>query len=64
MATIRFCRRVNPQLTSSFSLGLTGGDNVDWQIPLRERILGAIFGFAMRLGGRGTGFVGFSKRKE
>ena len=56
---------VNPQVDlSNFSLGLIGGDNEDWQIPLRERILGAIFGFAMRLGGRGTGFVGFSKRKE
>ena len=56
---------VNPQVDlSNFSLGLIGGDNENWQVPLRERMLGAIFGFAMRLGGRGTGFVGFSKRKK
>ena len=56
---------VNPQVDlSNFSLGLIGGDNEDWQVPLRERMLGAIFGFAMRLGGRGTGFVGFPKRKK
>ena len=56
---------VNPQVDlSKFSLGLIGGDNEDWHVPLGERMLGAIFGFAMRLGGRGIGFVGFSKRKK
>ena len=56
---------VNPQVDfSNFHLGLIGGDNEDWHIPLSERMLGAIFGFAMRLGGRKTGFVGFSKRKK
>lgn len=57
---------VNPQVDlSNFSLGLIGGDNENWHIPLRERMLGAIFGFAMRLGGRRTGtLVGFSKRKK
>ena len=57
---------INPRVDlSRFSLGLVGDDDENWHIPLRERILGTIFGFAMRMGGRGSGtIVGFSKRKK
>ena len=62
-----YADNVNPQVDlSNFTIGLIGDDNEDWHIPLRERVLGAIFGLAMRLGGRGgtATFVGFSKRKK
>ena len=57
---------VNPQVDlSNFRLGLIGDDNEDSHIPLRGRMLGAIFGFAMRLGGRNAGtLVGVSKRTK